>query len=188
MLHELAGLDRHFGWKWARSVRGGAACLALVVGLAGCGGGSGAPQSPAAPPAPTPTPSPTPAGTIRLVSSSLPSGSNVKVSPMFVTGQQAPDLSFTVAVTLRESLSSGLVRAWVRTDAQRCMGGGQAHLEFQAGVELGVEPGSMSATGSGTPLCTLPFTTTLLEIEVIGADANHPLVVQSFPAVYHFTE
>jgi len=34
----------------------------------------------------------------------------------------------------------------------------------------------------------LPFTTTLLEIEVIGTDANHPLLVQTFPAVYHFTE
>ena len=105
---------------------------------------------------------------------------------MFALGQQAPQLSFTAGIMMRESLTGGLVRAWVSTETQRCMGGGQARVDFQAGVERGVAPASMSHPGQGMAICTLPYTTTQVEFEVIGSDADHPLLVQRFPAVYHF--
>lgn len=158
----------------------------LLVALASCDS-SPSPQGPTTTP-PTPTPAPTPAGAIRLVGSSLPTGATLKVMPMFVLGQQAPQLSFTAGIMMRESLTGGLVRAWVSTETQRCMGGGQARVDFQAGVERGVAPASMSHPGQGMAICTLPYTTTQVEFEVIGSDADHPLLVQRFPAVYHFVE
>jgi hypothetical protein len=160
----------------------------LLAALASCDSNS-SPQGPTTPPlTPTPTPAPTPAGTIRLVGSSLPAGTTVKVMPMFVLGQQVPQLSFTAGIMLREALTGGLVRAWVRTETQRCMGGGQARVDFQAGEERGVAPASMSHPGQGMAICTLPYTTTQVEFEVIGTDADRPLLVQRFPAVYHFVE
>ena len=78
-----------------------AALAVLLVALASCDGGSSNPQAPTTPP-PTPTPAPTTAGTIRLVGSSLADGSTVKVTPMFVLGQQAPQLSFTAGIMMRE--------------------------------------------------------------------------------------
>jgi hypothetical protein len=164
-----------------------AALAVILVALASCDGSSSNPQAPTTPP-PTPTPAPTPAGTIRLVGSSLPDGSTVKVTPMFVLGQQAPQLSFTAGIMMLEGVTDGLVRAWVRTESQRCMGGGQARVSFQAGVERGVAPASVSHPGQGMAICTLPYTTTQVEFEVIGSDADHPLLVQRFPAVYHFVE
>jgi len=161
-----------------------AALVVLLVALTSCDGSSSNPQAPT----PPSTTTPAPAGTIRLVGSSLPDGSTVKVTPMFVLGQQAPQLSFTAGIMMRESLPEGLVRAWVRTDSQRCMGGGQARVSFQAGVERGVAPASVSHPGQGMAICTLPYTTTQVEFEVIGPDADHPLLVQRFPAVYHFVE
>ena len=160
--------------------------VALVaVALAGCGGSSSGPQAPATP-APTPTPTPEPAGTARLVAATLPAGSTVKVAPMFVIGQQTPQLSFTGAIALRSSLDGALVRAWVRTNAQRCMGGGQARVDFQAGVERGIAPASMSHPGSGMALCILPYTTTHVEFEVFDVNTQRAILEVSIPSVYHF--
>ena len=169
-----------------RSVPRRALTALLLVALASCDS-STSPQGPTATP-PTPTTVPPPAGTIRLVGSSLPTGTTVRVMPMFVLGQQAPQLSFTAGIVMRETLSGTLVRAWVRTETQRCMGGGQARVDFQAGQERGVAPASMSHPGQGMAICTLPYTTTEVEFEVIGTDADHPILVQRFPAVYHFVE
>ena len=162
-----------------------AVALVLLAVLAACGGSS-SPQAATTPvPTPAPTPTPEPAGTIRLVSASLPSGATVKVAPMFVIGQQAPTLFFTGAIALKADLRGALVRAWVRTDAQRCMGGGQAGVDFQAGVERGVGPASMSHPGSGMALCALPYATTQIEIEVVDT-AQNVVVAQRFPAAYSF--
>ena len=171
--------------SWTSAVVRRAAILAAMVAVASCSGESSNPQGPSA--APTPTPAPTPAGTIRLVGASLPSGSTVKVMPMFVLGQQAPELSFAAGIMVRQDLKPGLVRAWVRTAAQRCMGGGLI-ADFQANVERGVAPASLSHPGHGMPICALPYTTTEVEFEVIGNDAEQPLLVQRFPAVYHFVQ
>jgi hypothetical protein len=95
-------------------------------------------------------------------------------------------LSFAGAVTMRSSLAGALVRAWVRTDAQRCMGGGQVNVDFQAGIERGVEPASMSHPGSGMALCTLPYTTTQVELEVVDANTQRPVLEVRVPVVYHF--
>ncbi len=160
-----------------------AVAVPLLVVLAACGGGSGSPQSATTPvPAPAPTPTPEPAGTVRLVSASLPAGATVRVGPMFATGQQAPSLSFAGAIALKADLKGALVRAWVRTEAQRCMGGGQAGVDFQAGVERPVAPASMS---SPTAVCALPYATTQVEIEVVDA-AQNVVVAQRFPAAYSF--
>ena len=157
----------------------------IAVTVAGCGGSSGGPQAPSTP-APTPAPTPEPAGTVRWVGATLPAGSTVEVAPMFVIGQQAPQLSFTAAVALRSSLNGALVRAWVRTDAQRCMGGGQARVDFQAGVERGIAPASMSHPGSGMSLCALPYTTTHVEFEVFDVSTQRAILEVRFPAAYHF--
>ena len=112
--------------RW--TIRAGS--LLMVVGLvSGCGGGYG--DGPAAPstPAPTPAPTPTPApiGTVAFLGTSVPEGSTITVAPMFeADGQQAQQLWFTARITLEEDMSGALVRAWVRTGAERCMGGGQA--------------------------------------------------------------
>jgi len=104
---------------------------------------------------------------------------------MFVIGQQAQQLSFTAGIMLRTSQTGTLVRAWVRTDAVRCMGGGQARVDFQAGNERGVAPASMSNPGSGDPLCALPYTTTHVEFEVVDSTGQQILTTR-FPAVYNF--
>jgi hypothetical protein len=153
----------------------------LVAGATGCGGGSGSPGSPS-----TPTPTPEPAGTVRYLGATLPEGSTVPVAPMFEIGQQAQRLSFRAAITLRASLEGALVRAWVRTDAQRCMGGGQARVDFQAGVERGVAPLSMSHPGYGMAVCVLPYTTTHVEFEVFDVGTQRSVLEVRFPAVYHF--
>ena len=62
-------------------------------------------------------------------------------------------------------MSEALVRAWVRTEAERCMGGGQAGVEFRGGVAEDVRPTSMSSTAGN---CRLPYTTTHVEFEVIA--------------------
>jgi hypothetical protein len=163
-----------------------ATTVLLLAGLAACGGGgSGGPQA-ASTPVPTPTPTPEPAGVVRLVDLSLPAGSTVKVAPMFVIGQQAQQLWFTAAITMKADLKGALVRAWVRTDAQRCMGGGQAGVDFQAGVERGVAPASMSHPGSGSAMCALPFTTTHVEFEVFDIATQRTVLATSFPAAYTF--
>jgi hypothetical protein len=64
------------------------------------------------------------------------------------------------------------------------MGGGQARVDFKAGVERAVTPLSMSHPGSGSPLCALPYTTTQVEFEVV--DETGPILQQVFPAVYNF--
>jgi hypothetical protein len=83
-------------------------------------------------------------------------------------------------------MSAALVRAWVRTDAGRCMGGGVI-VSFQSGVEREVQPGSMSNPGNAGPVCTLPYTTTQVEFEVLDITTEQ-LFGGSFryPAVYHF--
>ena len=165
---------------------GRATFVALVaLTLAGCGGSSATPQGPSTPP-PTPTPTPPPAGTARLVGATLPAGSTVKVGVLGVIGQQAPQLSFTGAIMLRSNLSGALVRAWVRTEAQRCMGGGQAFVDFQAGIERGVAPASMSHPGAGMALCNLPYTTTHVEFEVFDITTQQPVLEVRIPAVYNF--
>ena len=163
-----------------------AAAVALaVVALAGCGSGASNPQAPSTP-APTPTPTPEPAGTVRFVGATLPAGSTVAVAPMFVVGQQAPQLSFTAAIAMRARLDGAVVRAWVRTDTQRCMGGGQARVDFEAGVERGVAPLGMSHPGSGMALCALPYTTTHVEFDVFDTGTQQSVLEVRFPAVYHF--
>ena len=157
----------------------------FVSAIASCGGSSGSPGTPSTP-APTPTPTPEPAGSVRFLGGTLPAGSTVAVAPMFATGQQAPQLWFRGAITLKRDLTGALVRAWVRTDAQRCMGGGQARVDFQAGVERGVEPASMSHPGSGAPICPLPYTTTHVEFEVFDAATQQPVLEQRFAASYSF--
>ena len=66
------------------------------------------------------------------------------------------------------------------------MGGGQAGVDFQAGVERGVAPASMSHPGSGMALCTLPFTTTHVEFEVFDVSTQRAVLEVRFPAVYRF--
>lgn len=157
----------------------------LAISISGCGSSSSGPQTPSTPP-PTPTATPEPAGTARLLSATLPAGSTVKVAPMFGLGQQAPQLSFTGAIMLRAGLNGALVRAWVRTDARRCMGGGQARVDFVAGIERGVAPASMSAPGDAQGVCSLPYTTTHVEFEVFDIDAQRPVLEVRIPAVYNF--
>ena len=162
------------------------AALFAVLALVRCGGSSGGPSAPPTP-APTPAPTPTPvAGTVRLLGASLAAGSTVAVSPMFSAGQQAPDLWFSGAITLDRDVPGALVRAWVRTDAMRCMGGGQAGVDFQAHVERSVAPASMSHPGSGSPMCSLPYTTTQVELEVFDVGTQQTILTQRFPAVYNF--
>jgi hypothetical protein len=140
-------------------------------------------KSPTAASTPPATPAPTPAaGVVRLVESSMPPGSSVPVAPMFGTGQQAQQVWFKAAIRLDRAAAQMLVRAWVRTEAKRCMGGGQARVDFAAGVEQPVSPASMS---SPEALCTLPFTTTLVEFEVVDSTGAQVLT-QSFPAAYNF--
>jgi hypothetical protein len=158
--------------------------LLAVCTIAGCGG-SGSPSAPSTP-TPTPTPTPEPAGVVRFLGASLPAGSTVPVSPMAVAGQQAQDLWFWGTVTLRRDLAGALVRAWVRTDALRCMGGGQAGVDFQAGVERAVAPLSMSHPGFGAPFCTLPYRTTHVEFEVFDVATQQVVLEQRFPATYDF--
>lgn len=158
--------------------------FATLGALAGCGGGSGSPAGPGAPlPTPVPTPTPEPAGVISLTGSSLAAGSTVAVSPMGANGQQAQQLWFRASITLKQSLSGALVRAWVRTEDRRCMGGGRAWVDFRAGVETPVTPASMSHPGDAS-LCTLPFTTTQVEVEVLSTVDQ--ILTQRFPMVYHF--
>jgi hypothetical protein len=61
-----------------------------------------------------------------------------------------------------------------------------ARVPFQAGREQIVSPASMSnpGPGSGQPLCTLPYTTTLVEIEVL--DGETTVLQRQFPVVYQF--
>jgi hypothetical protein len=161
------------------------AAILTVSAIVSCGGGSSSPGA-ASTPVPTPTPTPEPAGVVRFLSASVPVGSTVGVSPMFAAGQQAPQLWFQGAITLKRDLPGALVRAWVRTDALRCMGGGQARVDFQAGVERGVEPLGMSHPGYGAPMCTLPYTTTHVEFEVVDVTTQQQVLEQRFPAVYNF--
>jgi hypothetical protein len=155
----------------------------VAVALACCGGGSGGPHAASAP---APTPTPAPAGTVRFLQATLRAGSSVAVAPMFVSGQQAPQLTFAADITLRTTLLGALVRAWVRTDTQRCMGGGRVPVNFQADVEQTVAPASMSHPGYGMPLCALPYTTTQVEFEVFDVDTQRPILEVRLPAVYHF--
>jgi hypothetical protein len=137
---------------------------------------------------PTPTPDPPPSassGSGRFLGGSLPEGSMVAVSPMFTNGQQAPQLSFSAAITLARSLSGALVRAWVRTPEMRCMGGGRTGVNFQADREQVVAPASMSNPGGDQPVCVLPYTTTHVEFEVLDGTGT-PVWQQQFPAVYRF--
>ena len=162
-----------------------AGSLLVILGLvSGCGGTSD--DGPAAPstPAPTPAPPPTPApiGTIAFLGSSVPAGSTVMVAPMFdANGQQAQALRFSARITLNEDMSGALVRAWVRTAAERCMGGGRAGMEFRGGVPEEVRPASMSSTAGN---CRLPYTTTHVEFEVISPGGE--VLQRQFPMNYDF--
>jgi len=158
--------------------------LTLVAVLSsGCGGRSGEPPTAPATPAPMIVRDNLKA---QLFSATLPSGSTVQVAPMFATGQQAQELRFQVRLSLNRDMSAALVRAWVRTDAGRCMGGG-AIVSFQSGVEREVQPASMSNPGTVGPVCALPYTTTQVEFEVLDLAIEERFGVPlSFPAVYHF--
>jgi hypothetical protein len=61
-----------------------------------------------------------------------------------------------------------------------------ARVAFQAGREQIVTSASMSnpGPGSGQALCTLPYQTTLVEIEVL--DGEMTVVQRQFPVVYQF--
>ncbi len=96
------------------------------------------------------------------------------------TGQQAQQLWFEAAIAMNEDLPGALVRAWVRTEEERCMGGGRAGVDFQGGVAQGVRPASMSSGGQ----CALPYTTTQVEFEVIAGGES--VLQQRFPMTYHF--
>lgn len=160
-----------------------AGMVVLSVGLGSCGGGYGS-----TPVTTTTTTPPAPlAGSIRFQDATLPTGSTVPVAPMGTGGQQAQSLQFRAAITLTNATSGALVRAWVRTASTRCMGGGQARVDFPAGVELVVSPLSMSNPGSGQPVCALPYSTSLVEFEVVSS-AGLQLLTVSFPAVYNFVE
>jgi hypothetical protein len=157
--------------------------ILLAVGvavLAGCGGGS----SPSTPSTPAPTPTPNP-GTVRFLSATLPAGSTVAVSPLNITGQQAQSLSFTAAITVNHDYPDAIVRAYVRTDARICLGGGLAHLSFVTNVEKTVAPASMSYTGT-EPACALPYTTTHVEFEVFDVVNQRQVLTQRFPMAYSF--
>jgi hypothetical protein len=170
-------------WPWTWIFRGFLLlCLALPLALAACPS-TGDFHGPAVPPEPTPTPTPTPpaTGIVRFVSATLAPGSTVAVSPMNAGGQQAQQLSFTAAIRLDRAVAGTLVRAWVRTNEKRCMGGGRAGVDFSAGVEREVSPASMSGGGA----CTLPYPTTLVEFEVIDATGVQ-ILTQSFPVSYSF--
>lgn len=158
------------------------ALLVLFGLLCGCGGSSGGPATPATPaPTPAPTPTPEPAGTVVFLEATLPEGSTVPVDPLYEAGQQVQGLRFSALVTMNEDLAGALVRAWVRTDVQRCMGGGLAGVDFQAGVAEEVVPASMSSGGQ----CELPYTTTHVEFEVI-APGGESILQQQFPMTFHF--
>ena len=110
----------------------------------------------------------------------MPADSTVPVEPMNATGQQAQQLWFEAVITMDEDLPGALVRAWVRTEEERCMGGGRAGVNFQGGVAQEVTPASMSGGGQ----CALPYTTTQLEFEVIAGGES--VLQQRFPMTYHF--
>jgi hypothetical protein len=160
-----------------------ASVLSVLFGLLwGCGGGSGGPAAPATPvPTPAPTPTPEPAGTIVFLEATLPEGATVTVDPLNENGQQVLGLRFSALVTMNEDLAGALVRAWVRTEVERCMGGGLAGVDFQAGVAEEVMPASMSSDGH----CGLPYTTTHVEFEVI-APGGESILQQQFPMTFHF--
>ena len=163
-----------------------AGSLLMVLGLVpGCGGsyGDGPAASSTPAPAPAPTPTSAPIGTIEFLGTSVPEGSTVEVAPMFeADGQQAQQLRFNARITLDEDMSGALVRAWVRTEAERCMGGGRAGVEFRGGVPEEVTPASMSSTAGN---CRLPYTTTHLEFEVIDP-GGESVLQQQFPMTYDF--
>lgn len=159
-----------------------ATALVVVALVQACGGSSGG--NPAAP-APTPTPTPEPVGTIEHLVASLPEGSTVEVEPMHARGQQARSLRFGAVVTLQRDLALGLVQAFVRTDARRCMGGGH-RLTIPANQPVGAAPLSMSHTGNAAPSCTLPYTTTHVEFVVSDNNTGEQVLAVSFPSVYHF--
>jgi hypothetical protein len=104
---------------------------------------------------------------------------------MHMFGQQATDLRFWAGVNMRVTLQSAVVQAFVRTDAHRCMGGGQAHLDLPAGVEVLAAPLSMSHPASPLPPCTPPYTTTHVEFVVYDTVAQRVALETRFPAVYH---
>jgi hypothetical protein len=159
----------------------GSVAAALALALA-CGGSSGSPGTPSTPaPAPAPTPTPAPIGQVAFLGASLPADSTVPVDPMNETGQQAQQLWFEAVITMDQDLPGALVRAWVRTEEERCMGGGRAGVDFQGGVAREVRPASMSSGGH----CALPYTTTQLEFEVIAA-GGESVLQQRFPMSYHF--
>jgi hypothetical protein len=143
------------------------------------------PSSPGPLPQPQPTPPPV-AAAIRFLGGTLPEGSTVAVSPMFASGQQAQQLSFSAAITLDRDLSNALVRAWVETSTIRCMGGGILGVSFQNGREKVVSPASMSNPGpaGGQAVCPLPYDTSIVEIEVLEGET--PVIQRQFPAAYHF--
>ena len=158
-------------------------CLLSAVG---CGDGNDAPSTPTPTTTTTTTAPAGPTGTIRLLSATVPDGSTLTVAPLGMSGQRVPALSFRVAITVSADVSPALVRAFVRNDTMRCLGGGAANLVFVADEEQVVTPAGMSNDGSGQPVCPLPFTTTLVEVELSGNDANNPLLLEQFPATYHF--
>jgi hypothetical protein len=45
-------------------------------------------------------------------------------------------------------------------------------------------PAGMSHPGTGAPICSLPYTTTHVELEVLGV--GQQVLEQRFPAVYSF--
>jgi hypothetical protein len=98
------------------------------------------------------------------------------------TGQQSQALRFQAGITMLASVPSATVQAYVRTDAQRCMGGGISFQDLAAGVERVVTPGNMS---NPTPPCTLPYGTTHVEVEVLDATGRQ-ILTDRFPAVYSF--
>ncbi len=124
-------------------------------------------------------------GTARFLGATLPSGSTVTVAPLQTNGQQVSALSFSAAITLVDSLTNATVRAWVRTPTTRCLGGGRARVNFEAGREQVVTPASMSNPGGVQPVCALPYITTHVEFEVLDS-AGTVVLQQQFRADYLF--
>jgi hypothetical protein len=159
--------------------------LATSILALSCGGGGGSAPTPVAA-APTPTVTPTatpPVGSVALLSASLPSGSTVPTQRLGV-GHAAPTLSFRYAVRMEQGGAGLLTQVWVRTEAARCMGA-NAGTDFAPGETKTFQSANVSfQQGTDPPPCTLPYTTTAVEITV--ARSGVVILSDRFPMTYTF--
>lgn len=132
------------------------------------------------------SPAPTgPIGEVELLSASVPFGQTIPTVRLGTVGQAAPTLRFSFAVRTFESQSDITAQLWVRTDAARCMGTGFAGLTFAAGERKVFDSSNVSfQQGSDPPPCSLPYTTTSVEITL--SRQGQVLLSQQFPGTYHF--